>query len=80
LDRRGARLTVWSHLPLDEPHAHAVAGELAGSEQPGGARADNQDVIARYSIILGRQPSGVGHLFSCPAWMVVGRYLENAEA
>lgn len=64
LDRRGARLAVRPHLPLDEPHAHAVAGELAGSEQPGGAGADNQDVVSRHSITPGRQLSGIGHFAS----------------
>jgi len=37
----GACLTVGLHLPLDEPHAHSVAGELAGGEQSGRASADN---------------------------------------
>jgi hypothetical protein len=41
LDRCGARLTVRLHLPLDEPHAHSMAGELAGGEQSGRAGADN---------------------------------------
>ena len=36
LDRRGARLAVRPHLPLDEPRLHAVAGELGGGEQPEG--------------------------------------------
>ena len=60
LDRRGARLVVRAHLLLDEPHVHAVAGELGGGEQPGGASADNQDVVWRHSITPGSQRSGIG--------------------
>jgi hypothetical protein len=50
LNRRGARLAVRPGLPLDEPSPHAVAGELGGGEQPGGARADDQDVVSCHSI------------------------------
>ena len=53
LDRRGARLAVRPHLPLDEPRVHAVAGELGGGEQPGRAGADDQDVVSRHSITPG---------------------------
>jgi len=60
LDSRGARLAVRPHLLLDEPHGHAVAGELGGSEQPGGAGADNQNVVSRHPITPGSQLSGIG--------------------
>ena len=53
LDRRGARLAVRPHLPLDEPRFHAVAGEFGGGEQPGRASADDQDVVSHHSISLG---------------------------
>ena len=36
LDRRGTRLAVRPDLPLDEPRAHAVAGELAAANSPEG--------------------------------------------
>jgi hypothetical protein len=45
--RRPAELrSVRVALLPDEPSVHAVAGELGGSEQPGGACTDNQDVIS----------------------------------
>ena len=60
LDRRGARLAVRPHLPLDEPRFHAVAGEFGGGEQPGRAGADDQDVVSRHSISLESEQSGIG--------------------
>jgi hypothetical protein len=36
-----------------------VAGELGGSEQPGGAGADNQDVVSRHSITPASQRLGL---------------------
>jgi hypothetical protein len=54
LDRRGARLVVRPHVPLDEPRFHAVAGEFSGGEQPGGASADDQDVVSRHAISPGK--------------------------
>ena len=49
LDRRSARLVMRPRLLLDEPHVHAVADELGRGEQPGGAGADDQDVVTRHS-------------------------------
>jgi hypothetical protein len=46
LDRRGTRFPMRTHLPLNEPHLHPMAGELASSEQPGRTGADNQDVVS----------------------------------
>jgi hypothetical protein len=40
--------------------SYAVAGELGGSEQPGGAGADNQNVVSRHSITPGSQLIGIG--------------------
>ena len=59
LDRRGPRLVVRTYLLLDEPHVHAVAGELGGGEKPGGAGADDQDVVSRHS-----SPPEASHLAS----------------
>ena len=58
LDRRGARLSVPLHVPFDQPHLYAVAGEFAGHEQAGRAGADNQDVSLgqRATNLIG--PSG----------------------
>jgi hypothetical protein len=50
-----ARLVVRTHLLLDEPRAHAVAGELGCGEQPGGTGADNQNVVSRHPITPGSQ-------------------------
>src|SRR5580700_1379523 len=50
LDRRGTRFPMRTHLPLNEPHLHAMAGELASSEQPRGAGADNQDVVSLHFL------------------------------
>jgi hypothetical protein len=60
LDHRGARLVVRLHLLLDEPCFHAVAGELGGGEQPGGAGTDDQDLVSRHPATPGDQPPGIG--------------------
>ena len=52
LERRGARLVMRPHLPLDEPRFHAVTGEFGGSEQAGRTSADDQDAVLRHSISL----------------------------
>jgi hypothetical protein len=49
LNRRGARLPVRFHFPLDDPYAHSVASELAGSEQSRGTGADNQNIVSQLS-------------------------------
>jgi hypothetical protein len=61
LDRCGACLAVRLHLPLDEPHAHSVAGELAGSEQSG------RDIAA----IVATPPAKVWIVTACPDKSIV---------
>ena len=56
LDRRGPRLPVRMQFPLNKPRLNAVAGKLGGGEQPGRARADDQNLVSHHASFLGRAP------------------------
>src|SRR5919204_6752262 len=52
LDRRSPGLMVRLRLPLHDPGVDAVAGQLAGSEEPGGPPADNDNVLHDASSLV----------------------------
>jgi hypothetical protein len=55
LDHRSPRLLVRLRLMIHDPGADTVAGKLAGSEEPGGPPADNENVLHDTSLFGSRR-------------------------
>jgi hypothetical protein len=56
-DRRSPRLMVRLRLTIHDPGGDAVAGKLAGREDPGGPPADNENVLHDASFLI-QTPAG----------------------
>jgi hypothetical protein len=52
LDHRSPGLLVRLRLTINDPGADTVAGKLAGSEEPGGPPADNENVLHDASFLV----------------------------
>jgi hypothetical protein len=60
-DRRSSSLLVRLRLTIHDPGADTVAGKLAGSEEPRGSPADNENLLHDASLFWSQTPAGQHH-------------------